>query len=800
MNRSTQFFNVKRIVASVGAATVLAGNAPLALAQSGSANVLEEVIVTSRRVAESLQDVPVAVTSMDSEFLETQGINNVDDAILYTPGGAFTAFNKMQQEYSLRGISSQSEGASGDSSVATVIDNVAISKEFLKNPAFFDMSRIEILRGPQGTTFGRNASSGLVHLMTARPLDEFEARVKVDAGSYDLANFEGSVTGPLSDNLSGRLAVNYDYHEGYTDDTRTGKDLGEEQNSAIRGSLLWNPSDSLEIFLKAEYSEDSDERTAVRRGQDCTIPYQLANAPSIVGAPQPNWEKFPSFTDSCDVWETQVSTPTYLGSPKLDRDITNLTAEVVWDVTDGVSATTVIGYISGESDYLIDTHGGPNNSMFQSTQNDADQFSVEIRLDNHASADALRWLGGVYYLQDEHTRDDQNIWYVEQAALFGGPGNIDGYRPETRDFKYTKNETTAFGLFATVDYDFSDTLSLSLGGRYSYDEKEYEVAHTGFGWGGPIELISDEDADGNPINGCFFAPGADAFVCGTASDPIGYSDPVKTDDDWNNFSLKASLNYNLSDDVLLYGLVSQGYKTGGFQPEPPTPSDALVPFDEETVINYELGLKGEWGGVVRVNAALFYTEYEDLQVFNFVTTPSGNYSQVVDNASDAEISGLEVEVVWQIMEQLRVEGSYSNINAELVDYAVDTDGDGELDTDFSGNRPDNTPEWTSTFAITYDMPFDNGSLFSLRADWRGSSETFDGNEEDPDRRHDSYDVVGARASWLAPSESFSLSLWGRNLTEEEYTVNVGPAQPNLNQLNFAYGAPRTYGVTVDYRF
>ena len=800
MKTQIRLFTVKRIAACVAAVGALAGNMPLALAQADSPGVLEEVIVTSRRVAESLQDVPVAVSSMDEEFLEAQGIHTVDDAILFTPGGAFTAFNKMQQEYSLRGISSQSEGASGDSSVATVIDNVAISKEFLKNPAFFDMSRIEILRGPQGTTFGRNASSGLVHLLTARPQEEFGARIKADIGNYDTTNFEGYVTGPLSENLSGRLAVNYDYHDGYTDDTRSGKGLGEEQNTAIRGSLLWNPSDSVQVYLKAEYNDDRDKRTSPRRGTDCSIPYQLANAPSIVGAPQPNWREVPSFTDSCDVWETQVSGTTYLGSPTLDRDITNLTAEIIWDVSEDISATTVIGYIEGESDYLIDAHGGPNNSMFQSTQNDADQFSVELRLDNHASGDALRWLGGVYFLDDEHERDDQNIFYVEQAAFFGGPGNVDGFRPETRDIKYTKNETRAFGLFGTIDYDFTDSLSASLGGRYSYDEKDYAVSHTGYGWGGPIELLTDEDADGNPVNGCSFFPPGGEFICGTAADPVGYSDPVKTDADWDNISLKASLNYNLADDVLLYGLVSQGYKTGGFQPEPVSPSDALVPFDEETAINYELGLKGEWGGVFRLNAALFYTEYEDLQVFNFVTTPSGNYSQIVDNASDAEISGLELEFVWQIVEQLRVEGGYAFIDAELVDYEVDTSGDGMIDTDFSGNRPDNTPEWTSTLALTYDMPFENGSIVSVRVDWRGSSDSYDGNEEDPDRRHEAYDVFGARASWLSPGEELGVSVWGRNLTEEEYTVNVGPAQPNLNQLNFAYGAPRTYGLTIDYRF
>ena len=191
METNTRNFTKKYLVTCLLATIGLSSTAPIVQAEEKASRVLEEVVVTSRRVQESMQDVPVAVNSMNSEFLDSQGIETVDDAILFSPGGAFTEFNKMQQEYSLRGISSQSEGSAGDSSVATVIDNIAISKDFLKNPAFFDMSRIEILRGPQGTTFGRNASSGLVHLITARPTDEYAARAKVDVGSHGTRNFEG---------------------------------------------------------------------------------------------------------------------------------------------------------------------------------------------------------------------------------------------------------------------------------------------------------------------------------------------------------------------------------------------------------------------------------------------------------------------------------------------------------------------------------------------------------------------------------------------------------------------------------
>lgn len=194
------------------------------------------------------------------------------------------------------------------------------------------------------------------------------------------------------------------------------------------------------------------------------------------------------------------------------------------------------------------------------------------------------------------------------------------------------------------------------------------------------------------------------------------------------------------------------------------------------------------------------TDYSDLQVFNFVETPSGNYSQVVDNAADAEISGLAVEFVWQVTDNFRLEGSMANLDAELTNYRIDENNDGVVDIDYSGNRPDNTPEFTSTLIATYSIAMADGSAIDLRADYRGYDEVWDGNDEDPSRKHDSYSVLGARATWTSADGDLSVALWGRNLTEEEYTINVGPAQPNLNQLNFSYGTPRTVGLLVDYRF
>lgn len=784
---------------------LLAGLPAVSVAQNTQAgeSTLEEITVSARRVEESLQDAGVTVTAMDSEFLLEQGISAVNDVILFSPGAAFTAFNKMQHEYSLRGVSSQSEGASGDSSVVTVIDNVAVSKEFMKNPLFFDMERVEVLRGPQGTTFGRNASSGLVHLISKRPTFDNDAGVIVDLGNRDILNVEGFVNGALSETLAGRLAVRRQSHGGFTDDTRSGRELGAEEATAIRGSLLWNPSDTVQVYLKAEYNEDDDDNPAIRKGRDCTIAYQGDfPQPSIVGAPQPGWTQFPNWFDSCDPWESTISdSDTSLGRFFLTREITNLTAEVQWDLSDQIALTSVTGFIDGESDYLIDAHGGPNNSMFQSTQNDASQFSQELRIDNHASGNRLRWLGGLYFLSDEQDRNDQNIFYVDGAA--GDPQAANGTRDETRDVKITGNETTSLGLFGDLAYDFSDRLTGSIGFRYSDDEKDYEVAHFGWGWGGPIAALSDIDANGNPINGCVFGPdGPPTFgdrFCGSPAAPVGFTTPVMTSNSWDNTSFKGTLEYSLSDDKLLYGLISQGYKTGGFQPEPANPLDAAIPFDEETVTNYEIGFKGDFNDRFRLNVTAFLADYEDLQLFLFQNSATGDFTQVTRNAANAEIAGIEGEFIWQAADNLRFSGSFASINSELQDALLDTDEDPATPpTDFSGTRPDNTPEWTGTFVANYDIPMNSGALISVRADWRGSSDVFDDIGENPDRRNLSYSVFGARATYFSPDGNWSLALWGRNLGEEDYTINVGPGQPNLNQLNFAYGAPRTYGATFTY--
>lgn len=764
---------------------------PVQWVMAQDANVLEEVFVTARKYQESLQDTPVSVNVMSSEYLEKQGISTVNDVIEFTPGATFVRFNKLQHEYSMRGIASQTEGASGDPSVITAIDNVTISKDFMKNPAFFDMERVEVLRGPQGTAFGRNASSGLVHLITKRPTREFEAGVTADFGTDGAYGVETYASGPLTDRLAGRVAFNFDTLDGYTEDTRTGAELGGEENIAVRGSLLFNPADNLALYVKAEYNKDDDE-TPVRRSRDCTLPVLVANPPGpptvfTQFGPHPPWQI--DYTDPCDVWKTTISEETSLGEFFSDREITNITAELTWEFSAGLTLTTVSGYVDGNSDYLQEAHGTPGNVLFQSVQNDASMFSQEIRIDNHASGNRLRWLTGFYYLNDEHDRDDQNILFFEAAPLLLG-------RPETRDIKTTSNDTESFGVFAEFTYDVTDRLNATLGARWSGDEKDYAATHTGFGWFPVISFLAVNNPDvscrppgGPPPNG----------ICGTAANPVGFATPVTANEDWDDVSFRASLQYALSDEHMVYATVAQGYKTGGFQPEGATPQDVRLPYNEETVTTYEAGFKGDFAGRARLNVSVFYSEYDDLQILQFIPLDAG-FVQRTSNAKGAEVLGVEIEAIWQVTDQLRLSGSYANQDSELSNGSfIDIDGDG-VPEDLSNTRLDNVPDWTATAVAEYTFPFSDGSALIVRSDWRGRSDVFDDFGEQEGRLRPSSSVLGARVTWLSADALWSVSFWGKNLTEEEEVLNIGPPQPNTFQLPTAFGAPRTFGGTVSYRF
>jgi len=739
------------------------------LAQTSAASnvALEEVVVTARRYEESLQETPVSVTVMDGDYLAAQNIHQVKDIIDKSPGTGFTRFNKLQNVYSMRGLNSQTEGAAGDPSVLTVIDDVVYVKDYMKSAEFFDVERVEILRGPQGTSFGRNATGGLVHIINRRPTAEAGGSLSAGAGNYGHWALDGVANGALSEKAAGRLALHYTTHDGYTRDVLRNLDLAGEENLGVRGSLLFNPSDEFEIYLKAEYSRDDDE-SAVRQPRDCVNPM----------------EEFTNFVDPCSPWETAISETTGTGETfYLKREVFNFTAQVDWQLTDSLSLTSISAFLDGEGDYNMDSAGTPRDLNFSITRNDSTQFSQELRLDNHAGGSELRWLTGLYYLNDDHDRQDGREWFQEDLSIYGpGPPFV-----PTTVTAVSNNQTESLGLFGELGYDFTDKLTGTVGLRYSYDEKDFIIGHNGSGFDGPVtNFISNIPENGGP---CAPGPGCS----------LGFDGATATED-WDHLSYMASLAYAVRDNLMIYGTVSEAYKTGGFNGEPQNAADAVIPYDEETARNFELGLKSEWRDRLRLNASVFSVEYEDQQVNVFRVGANGFITQVIDNAANSDVFGLELDYAWQITDNFRMSGTFARLDAEFKDTVIQTGPGPASITDISGNRPNNVPEWTGTLVGELEFPLENGSRIALRADWRGRSEVYNDIVNDPAFERPGTDIFGARVAWMSAEDHWQVEFWGRNLGDEVDVLNIGPQAPFLGDNPVGFGPPRTYGGTLTYRF
>ena len=763
--------NVKRKISMIFAtALCTSGVTGIAVAQTGARLMLEEIIVTSRRYEENLQDAPLSVTAMTSDFIQNQKIETVYEMMALVPGGTWADFNKLQPNFSIRGVDSATPGsASIEASIQLVVDGIVNTRDSMKAPPLFDLERIEVMRGPQGSTFGRNASIGLVHFITKRPTREFESGVSLTAGTDELFEVDGFFSGPLSDTVSGRVAYNFDTQDGAIESSSTGDGLDGDENIAIRGSLLFEPSDNFTAFLKLEYSEDSDD-SPVRGGLDCTRPYISTGMGYAT-----------TFTPDCDVFKSEKSSDRAF---ELNRDILSLTAEFVWNVGDDIAVTSLTGFLDGDSDSLSDVSGSPENIFFQHVINDVEIFSTELRIDNHASGNAFRWLAGIYLLSDEEFRSEDNMFNFDNptAPLLGSTSRL----------TVASNETDSVAVFGELSFDLSDEWNLTVGGRFTEDDRDHVYAVEGFGDNRLLRLVP----------GCAGPP--PVAICGTPAAPVGFSD-FRMSDSWDNFSGKVSLQYDLSDTSMIYALFSQGFLSGGFQHDALNPGQAAIPFDEETVDNFEIGWKADFERA-RIAVTVFRLEEDNSQVGGLIPVAGGGFISVQQNIGGIESDGLEFEATWLVSDNLLIGGNFAFFDAETVDTVIvrGLAGDGTpiLD-DISGDRPNRAPEETANFYAEYTVTLGGGSSLMFRGDYMHRSDSFSNtaNRDTGAFTQPKLNDVGARVTWLSADGQKRVMLWGKNLREDWDIVTTGPP-PGLFQEQYPQlvGGKTTYGVTASFTF
>jgi iron complex outermembrane receptor protein len=738
--------------------------------QETLAQELEEITVTARRYEERITDAPLAIAVMSSEFLDENRVNTVQDILELTPGANWGQFAKAQPNLGLRGINGAAFGnASLEHAVSVVQDGVPITKAFMMTIPVYDQDRVEVMRGPQGTTFGRNATLGLMHFISARPSQETSGSLEVSAGERDLFGVNGHYNGALSDTVSARFAFNYSDDPGPMDDEATGDVLDYSKNTSIRGSLLIEPSETFSAYIKLEYMED-EEFPTVRRGGDRDVQWLNGN--------------YGSYVSNSDPWKATLS-PDPAGAPWIvEREMTFLTAEFNWALDNDINLTAIAGYLDGEHYSNSDAFGTPYDIRDQLVWNEADETSLEVRLDNAASGNRFRWLVGASYLTDEEHRVEIN----ESEPLRGNCNFTDPTGCPRNSVLVTEgtNTTDAFGLFGEVNFDLSDALTLAVGGRYSTDDRSLDYATDGWGAAGGLGGIGLDNPDPTRDCNAIIESGTTPGQCGTEANPVGYVGSVS--EDWSNFSPKVSLTWALNDNNNIYALYSEGFKAGGFQQDARWLAALDLILDEEESTNIELGWKGSYDSVVFA-VTLFQQEQLGIHTGNLVAVGSSQ-SNLLVNAKGIENTGFEVEATWAATDNLTIGGHLASYSPEFVSGTIingrqNADGTISGGEDVSGTKPANSVDRAAYIWAAYDWELSGGSSLRVRADvqdrgtvWgqNGANNRAGRNLNDDGFMYlrPAITKTGIRVEWTSAEGNMGFSVWGRNLDDDPDYINYGP--------------------------
>ena len=777
------------------ATSLLAADA--ALAQGA---MLEEVVVTARKRSENLQDVPMAVSAFSNEQLQTFGLDEVTEVARMTPnlvmnetsalvGGAISVF--------MRGIGNDQGGEQG---VGMYVDDVYLNRTSGSLLDIFDVERIEVLKGPQGNLYGRNTIGGAIKYITREPGEELEAKLEVKGGSDGYARIKGGASGPLVDgNLYGGLHFTYKERDGYQDNSFAGSDdPWDAENGAVRGDLMWTPSDTVKVKFAADYSKDSSlppiaGRLALDEVAVGTISAITTTANSIFGPgtavlDTPNDTSFPKDEDD-------VSSEFVDGYDQYEIEQTNLALTVQWDLSDQWVLKSVTALRHMENTQPFDFDGSEQVWLRTLRENlESDDNSQELQL--NFDGDTVSAVMGLYYLDGDRSVDkDSTHQDVRIRAV------------QFHDKVYAKDDRTveSYSAYGNVDWDFADDWQLSLGARYTLDEKEIEQKATvnqGFyalaisSVTGPLPLAIMPGQEGIVEQSPLFL----AWAANPRYLEFSMPEDTKNDDDWDEFTPSARIRYNLNDDTMMYTGVSTGFKSGDFN----TSGGNSTSFDPETVTTYALGMKSTLlEGTLRLNTEFFYNEYEDKQLSTITLTAGGDLSRLTQNVGEVTQWGGEFEMTWLPP----VDGLMFNFNVGYLDSDVDEfksrDNDGNPIDIADTTELGFAPEWTGQLRASYEIGLGNIGYLTLGSDVSYTDDMYTNSPIDTTnpiktaQHEDSYYLWNAVAAWRSNDDHWRVAVEGKNLNDERVMTNsydVGII------ATAGYNPPRTWAVSVGYTY
>lgn len=756
---------------------LVAGAASSALAQtaSGVAEV-ETLIVTANKRAENIQDVPMSVTAVSGEFLEKTGVANVTELARFIPSVSISQSNNNRNTtVFVRGIGTSGTNPGIESSVGIFIDGVYILAAGPIQGNLQDISTVEVLRGPQGTLYGRNTPVGAINITSREPTQTFEAQLTARAGNYEDRGLSGYVGGGLTESLAGRLSFWVSDRDGYETNLFDGDDVNGSEQWGVRGRLKWQPRDGITGNFIGYYA---------RLEANCCTPETLAAStptgiatPGFLTAAQAVGRPFRNFNDRDHVVDDDVEGDN-------NTDVYGVSATFDIDLPGGHTLTSITAF-NGYEDKIVSlaADGLPQNTATGSQRLRAEGYSEELRIASPADQ-RVSYLAGVYLFSETLTYTSRTVLGLHANRVLPPARR---FTPGDTGIFYYTQDTQSWALFGQATFNVTDSFRVVGGLRYSYDKKNAFL-----------------DGDVNPTA----SPAARTVF------PVNHLGKVKRNEDKITWS--ATVQYDVTPDVMLYALAATGYKTGGYNAR----SSAVgvpVEFDAENSETIEVGMKSLLlDNRLVLNVDAYRMKLKDFQ--DSILNPLTGSGFIVANAGDRRVQGVEADAEFRPIRELTIKGSLGYMDAEFTDYTAGqcyagqpANGTSPGTCNYNGKTPSHSPKWTWSLAGQYQRPLAGTGLeIFVNADVSYTSSKFLEPLLDPRGLQDSVTLVGLRVGLTPEKGNWRISAYGKNIFDRDYF-----AQATLQPLNAFisaggtaqaqgfvgwYAPPRTYGIEATVKF
>lgn len=717
---------------------------------------LEETIVTSRQRVESVQDVPVSVSVLTGDDITALNLTTSKQLADQTPNVVMVQgnFGLAAPIISIRGITNSNFSATSNSPVAFYADDVVINSIQTQGFALYDIDRVEILRGPQGTLFGRNSTSGAIAVHSSLPTEELSGYVRASVGDFDMRRIEGAASGPLiEDSLLGRISGVYNKREGLVRNSALSQNEGGVDNVSVRGILKLIALEKLDATLKLQYSE-SDGEGVVFNNSYGDNPYTV---------------EVERGGEAEDYRKIQLDLPNRYEKV----DASQVALKLDYDLNDAITLTSITGYMEHDFKHANDDDASGKAILHEGSDTSQNQFTQELRL-NYAQ-DKIDWVAGAFYL-DESVDTEA---FFENSHIF----NIQGFPGRFGSGGGNESELKSWAVFSHLKYDLTERWGLSAGLRYSEDEREldlYSAAATAIIGDGPYGFIG---RDNNQPLDAFFQP----TEWGTVQDS----------ESWDQVTGDLGVQYHASEDVMLYAGYARGFKGGSYNTIVLSVDDVAA-VDPEVVDSFEVGLKSQWlDNSLQLNAAAFYYDYQDFQAFEYVTV-GFQVNSVLFSIDEAESYGAEVELSWLPIENLGIDLGLGYTSTEVKKMSGAPFGVKIAE----GNEFRNAPNWNFNGSIYYDWQLPGGDWsLTPSADFYHVGEYYSSFANEPESTAGDYWQFNGRLRLADIGERYVVTAWVENAFDDKALTGRFPGNLSGYGTDFATEGPRrTYGVTFAYNF